>query len=165
LISYPLAAVERAGLAALVVAKPATELPAVEAPIVRERPPERHPLHGVVAALAYAKGRPVVVVACDMPLVTAEVLAWLAGLDGTVVPVVDGTLQPMLARYAADAGPALAAAGREGRSVREAIRALRPRIVQEPELATFGDPERLFFNVNDGRDLERAATLLARARS
>jgi molybdopterin-guanine dinucleotide biosynthesis protein A len=163
LLSYPLSAVERAGLAPLVVAKAATELPALDLPVVRERAEEPHPLHGVVAALARAGGRPVVAVACDMPLVTAELLAWLAGLDGTVLPVVGGSAQPLLARYAADAGPVLGAAARRGLSAQDAVTALGPRIIEEAELAAFGDPRRLFLNVNDERDLQRAAALVAKA--
>ena len=161
LISYPLSAIEEAGLAPLVVAKMATRLPGLDAPIVRDAVEVSHPLHGVSAALTAAGGRPVIVVACDMPLVTAGFLAWLAGLDGTVVPVVGGTVQPLLARYAADAASPLAAAAREGRSAGDAALDLRPRRIGAADLAAFGDPGQLLFNVNDRRDLDRATALLA----
>jgi molybdopterin-guanine dinucleotide biosynthesis protein A len=160
LISYPLGAVIAAGLEPLVVAKLTTELPDLDVPIVRERAPDAHPLHGVIAALELADGRPVVVVACDMPFVSRELLAWLGCAAGSVLPQVRGIAQPLLARYEAAASAPLAAALRDGRSVRAAVAALRPRLVDEGELTGFGDPLRLFFNVNDGRDLKRAAALL-----
>ena len=40
--------------------------------------------------------------------------------------------------------------------------ALEPRIVDERDLAAFGAPEELCFNVNRPEELERAALLLAR---
>jgi molybdopterin-guanine dinucleotide biosynthesis protein A len=161
LVSYPLAAVADAGLEPLVVAKRATPLPALEARVAVDSVEGPHPLHGVSTALAAGGGRPVVAVACDMPFVTAELLAWLAGLDGTAVPVVDGAIQPLLARYAPHVGPGLDAAAHRGSSAASAIAALGPRRIARSELAAFGDPERLLFNVNDARDLERAAALLA----
>jgi len=161
LVCYPLAAVAQAGLDALIVAKANTELPEVDVPVLRERAEETHPLHGVVEALHAAGGRPVVVIACDMPFVTAELIAWLAGLSGLAVPRLDGRLHPLLARYEANALGALARSAGEGRSAQEAIRALEPRLVDRAELARFGDPRRLLMNVNTPQDLERASAILA----
>jgi molybdopterin-guanine dinucleotide biosynthesis protein A len=160
LISYPLRAVIAAGLEPLVVAKLTTELPDLSVPVLRERAPDAHPLHGVIAALEAADGRPVVVVACDMPFVSRELLAWLGSVPGTVLPKVRGIAQPLLARYEAAAAATLAAAVRDGRSARAGAASLRPRLLEDAELAAFGDPRRLFFNVNDAHDLERAAALL-----
>lgn len=162
LISYPLSAVLEAGLEPLVVAKPDTQLPELAVPVVREGPRDPHPLHGVIAALEAARGRPVLVVACDMPLVTAALLAWLAGITGSAVPRIGGIMQPLLARYEPAAAPILSAAVRDGGSARAAAAALQPRLIEELELAAHGDPQRMFFNVNDGRDLERAGVLLGR---
>jgi molybdopterin-guanine dinucleotide biosynthesis protein A len=160
LISYPVRAIVQAGLEPLVVAKAATELPEIGARVVREEPDDHHPLHGVIAALRAARGRPVLVVACDMPLVSAKLLSWLAGLPATAIPRVDGILHPLLARYAPTAEPALRTAVGDGLSAQAAALALRPRVIEEAELAAFGRPELLLFNVNDQRDLARAASLL-----
>jgi molybdopterin-guanine dinucleotide biosynthesis protein A len=160
LISYPLRAIVEAGLEPLVVAKAATELPELDVQLVREEPRGSHPLHGIVAALQAARGRPAVIVACDMPLVTAKLLAWLGDIPGTAVPLVGDALQPLLARYEAAAAPVLAVAAREGRSVRAAVLELKPRLIGESQLAPFGKAERLLFNVNDRRDLARANALL-----
>lgn len=165
LICYPLAAILKAGLRPLVVAKPGTELPDAGAAgtaiqVVRERPADSHPLHGVVAALQAAAGRPVVVVACDMPLVNARLLRWLADLPGTAVPLAGGSLHPLLARYEPSAIAPLSAAARLGRPARAAVQELEPRLLAEADLAPFGDPGQLLLNVNDRRDLARAAALL-----
>jgi len=41
---------------------------------------------------------------------------------------------------------------------------VRVRHLTPPELAEFGDPEAMFFNVNEPEDLERAAALAAGTR-
>jgi molybdenum cofactor guanylyltransferase len=163
LVSYPLAAFTEAGLETMVVAKADTDLPALDVPVVRDEPLESHPLHGVLAALKAAAGRPVVVVACDMPFVTAPLLGWLATLPGNAMPLLDGALQPLLARYEPDAAATLAAAAREGRPARAAAEALDPIAIDEAQLGRFGDPRRLLLNVNDDRDLALARELLSSA--
>lgn len=85
LISYPVRAIVEAGLEPFVIAKAATELPEMDARVVQDEPKDHHPLYGVIAALRVARGRPVLVIACDMPLVSAELLAWLAGLSTTAI--------------------------------------------------------------------------------
>lgn len=161
LISYPVRAIVEAGLEPLVVAKAATELPPeMDVRVAREETADHHPLHGVIAALREARGRPVVIVPCDMPLVSAELLEWLAGIATTAVPVVRDVWQPLLARYDVTAEPTLSAAVCDGISAQAAARALRPRLIAEGELAVFGRPEHLLLNVNDEHDLARAASLL-----
>ena len=64
--------------------------------------------------------------------------------------------QPLLARCPPARLPALRQALDERRSLTGAIEALGPRLLREPELARFGRPERLCFNVNDAEDLRRA---------
>src|SRR3954469_1305574 len=80
LIARPLAAARAAGLPAVVVAKRASPLPALDVPVVVEPDEPTHPLCGVVAALEAGSAAvvAVVAVACDQPWVTGEVLAALA---------------------------------------------------------------------------------------
>jgi len=72
LISYPLEAARGAGLGPWIVAKRETELPPGDCRLLIEPDEPRHPLLGVVTALRAARPAPVVVVAADMPFVTAE---------------------------------------------------------------------------------------------
>jgi molybdopterin-guanine dinucleotide biosynthesis protein A len=169
LVSYPLAAVEKAGLEPVVVAKRDSELPSLTCRVIREEETPRHPICGVVAALRYAGERPLVAVGCDMPFTGAALLAWLGSApQPLVVPSLGGRLQPLPARYDGALLPALKAALADERALRPTLESLRARTVAEAELARFGDPGRLCFNVNTRSDLRRAEELLAapgRARS
>ncbi|HEY0391567.1 MAG TPA: NTP transferase domain-containing protein [Solirubrobacterales bacterium] len=162
LISYPLAALAAAGIEPFVVAKPASALPPLSCPVIREPELPRHPLCGIVAALRAAEGRPVVVVACDMPLAAPPLLAHLAAANGRLlVPAPAGRLQPLQARYAAELLAALEAALEREEPLRRTVESLTPSLLGEEEIARFGNPGRLFFNVNDGDDLRHAEQLLA----
>jgi molybdopterin-guanine dinucleotide biosynthesis protein A len=148
-----------AGLEVVLVAKEGDEQPEVDVPVWIEARPERHPLAGILEALDRARG-PVVVCACDMPFVTAELVAHIAGLSGTAVPEAGGRLHPLLARYDAGATAALEAALAKRAPLHEAVRQAAAQIVPEAEIARFGDPERLLFNVNTPEDLSRANEML-----
>jgi molybdopterin-guanine dinucleotide biosynthesis protein A len=164
LISRPLAAAADAGLETIVIAKPSTRLPPLAEQVALEPELPLHPLCGVVAALELAGARSpapaVLLLACDMPFLTGPLLAWLAGLDGTVMAEVGGRPQPLLARCVPERLPALREALAEQRSLRAALGALAPRVVSERELSRFGDPARLCFNVNDAADLRLAESWL-----
>jgi molybdenum cofactor guanylyltransferase len=163
LVSYPVEAIADAGLEPLVVAKPDSELPALDCRVVREGAEPIHPLAGLVAALEAAGSRPVVALACDMPFVPPELLSWLAGVpDSIAVAFAAGRVHPLLGRYAPDVAPLFAAALDDPMPLTEAVVSLDPRIVGERELERFGDPDRIAFNVNSAADLERAEELLRR---
>jgi molybdopterin-guanine dinucleotide biosynthesis protein A len=170
LIDWPLAAAQEAALAAVVVAKPDTELPRVEVPVLREPAAPRHPLAGVVCALRHAQReggeRAVIAVGCDMPFVTGALLAWMARLDGSAMAVVGGRAQPLPARVATEAAPALERALEREAPLRAAIAELGARLLDGEELKRFGAPERLLFSVNTPVDMATAeAWLRAGART
>jgi molybdopterin-guanine dinucleotide biosynthesis protein A len=76
---------------------------------VRESPAGAGPLAALAAAGAALRARgvtgPALVLAVDLPAVGEPLLRWLRDRPGavTVVPRVDGRLQPVCARYGADA--------------------------------------------------------------
>jgi molybdenum cofactor guanylyltransferase len=152
LIAYPLQAMGIVTPDLAVVAKSETnlpELPGVQVWLEPERP--RHPLVGIVHALARAQGRPVLVCAADMPLITAAALRSLASADAGPAPAViaisDGALQPQLGFYLPAAGPLLAQAAQAAdQPLRAVVSALRPAVIEVPE--------RVLFNVNTPEDLE-----------
>ncbi len=162
LIDYPLAAAREAGLEALVVAKGETQLPSRLAERVVLEPGEpRHPLCGVIAALEHAaESSPapaVVLVGCDMPFLTAALLAWLAAaLEPAVLLELEGRPQPLPARCLPEHLPPLREALAAEAPLREALQSLKPAVVDERELAYFGDPRRLCFSVNRAEDLATA---------
>ena len=131
LLHYPLDALLEVADRVAVVSKRDTRLPhlppAVE--IWCDDDDERtHPLLGVVTALRHAGG-PVLVVAGDMPQVTAEALRALRDAPPAAVAVAraDGRLQPLLARYAPEALGALRAG--TDRAATAVVEALDPVIV------------------------------------
>jgi molybdopterin-guanine dinucleotide biosynthesis protein A len=165
LICHPLAAAREAGLETVVIAKAATVLPPLAERVLHEPESPRHPLCGVLTALDFAaKYRPapaVLLLGCDMPFLTSELLGWLAGLPGPAMAQVGGRAQPLLSRCLPSQREALGEALAARRSLRAAIGGLSPRIVDERELQRFGDPERLCFNVNDSGELRVAERWLA----
>lgn len=164
LISHALAAVEEAGLRPLVVAKLDTELPPLRCPVIREGHEPRHPLCGVLAALEYSEPSPLVILSCDMPLVPAALLAWLAAQpEPLVTPALDGRILPFPGRYQGSLRAGLEAALAEEHSMHSALSGLSPRLLGAGELAAFGDPARICLNVNTASDLARAEALLADA--
>jgi molybdopterin-guanine dinucleotide biosynthesis protein A len=160
LISYPLAAAAEAGLEAVVVAKPDSELPKLDCEVLREPAHPTHPLVGVVAALRRFEGRALVAIACDLPFVPTELVRAIADAeDRLVVCEGAGRLQPLLGRYAPTLAAELEAAIERGDSAQATARALGARIIGEGELSNFGPPGRVLFNVNDPSELAEAERL------
>jgi len=160
LASYPLAALAEAGLETMVCAKPGETLPPLGFPVLVEPQLPRHPLCGVVAALREVE-QPVVAVACDLPLLPPELLAALAAApEPLVVPAPGGRPQPLAARYAPELLPELEAAMDRKAPLTRTVEALDPRLLGDEELRRYGDPDRIFHNVNEPRDLAEAERLL-----
>ncbi|HEX4467144.1 MAG TPA: NTP transferase domain-containing protein [Solirubrobacteraceae bacterium] len=161
LIEYPLAAARKANIETIVVAKAATQLPdGLTAHVVLEPDEPHHPLTGAVAALEYAtrvSASAVVMVGCDMPLVTAALLAWIAEMPGGALLLeLDGRTQPLPTRCLPRHAPLLREALEREAPLREALGALAPAILDERALARFGEARRLCFSVNSAEDLAAA---------
>jgi len=163
LLSYPLDAVWRAVGHVAIVAKRETALPEVAGVTVWIEPDQpQHPLAGMVHALGLAAGRPVLICAGDLPLISEDLLRHIAlpepdGDSATVAAGPDG-LQPLVGCYGPAALAPLAAALQEpGMSVREAVARLEPATIEVT------DPEELF-NVNSPADLLQAGAILDRRR-
>ena len=119
---------------------------------IPDRMPDQGPLGGLDAALAAARHPVLVLVACDMPFVTAALLRHLAasaaGVDA-VVPRTERGYHPLCAVYTRACQPAVGAhlhAGR--RRMTDLLGALRVSVVEGRELEAFGDSRRLLANVN-----------------
>jgi len=148
LIAWPLTALGAALNEVVVVAKADTALPSdLGVPVWIEPDAPRHPIAGLLHALAGARGRSVLVCAVDLPGVTAATVARLAGAsgEGTALAVdPDGRVQPLLGRYPAAAVEVLRAADPDAR-LTDAIVGLRPTLipVAAAELRNVNTPEDL----------------------
>jgi molybdenum cofactor guanylyltransferase len=128
---------------------------------IADRVPDSGPLGGLDAALQACRADALIVVACDMPFVSAPLLrhlAWLASDQPDVQVVVPRTKRgyhPLCAVYTRACAPVIAGHLAERRlKLVELLDVLnqsgrgRLRLVTEAELGVFGDPDRLLANVN-----------------
>jgi len=127
--------------------------------------PGRGVLGGLYTALYYAAQPWLLALACDMPLVNRELLAYMLTLTGDVelvVPVVHNLPEPLHALWSkACLGPVREALDRGERRLVSAFLAVKVREVSQAEVEAF-DPEHLsFLNVNTPDQLAEVARRLA----
>ncbi len=117
-------------------------------------------LGGLYTALAHAATDRVIVLAGDLPFVTAPFLTFVSGLAGghdAVVPAPDGRWHPLCAAYHPRIAPRLREAIDAVRwRVVDALAGLDVRLVTAGELRTVDPDGRLLLNVNTPDDLRRA---------
>jgi len=124
--------------------------------------PQWGALGGIHAALAACKSEWAIVVACDLPFVTAELFSFLAAerLDhDAVVPIQpDGRPQPLAALYRVDPclqrATELIEAGR--RRPLDLLDAVITRWVQFDQLTNLAQADRFFANINTPSDYDEA---------
>lgn len=171
--SDPETLAERTGRLASAVAAIALEVGPGRSslPAVSEEPPGAGPLAAVAAGFqaltARGWGGPVLVVATDLPHLTEPLLRWLAGhpSESSVVPLRDGRVQPLCARYSrADLETAtrLVRGGRQ--TMRDLVEATVPLLVAEDVWADAGPGGvAAIDDVDTPEDLVRARIAASRA--
>ena len=126
--------------------------------------PGRGPAAGILGAAAAYPGRPLLVLACDLPGVPAALLAELLRSPGCdwAVPRWRGGLEPLCALYAPAALAVLAERVRRGLHAPHRLadeERLAVRYLEGDLLARFGPPEEVFVNLNTPEDLERYTSI------
>ena len=119
---------------------------------VADHVPGCGPLGGLHAALTDARGDATIVVACDMPYLSApllrHLLALTSGVDA-VVPRTEHGYHPMCAAYTRACIEPIARRLADGRlKMTDLFDDVRTRIVTAEEIDAFGDCRRLLANVN-----------------
>jgi molybdenum cofactor guanylyltransferase len=122
--------------------------------------PGRGPAAGILGAARAYPGRPLLVLACDLPCVPAALLAEIARSPGCdwAVPRGPRGLEPLCALYGPAALAALAERAARGLFAPHRLAAaagLRVRYLEPELLARCGPPEEIFLNVNTREDLAR----------
>jgi molybdopterin-guanine dinucleotide biosynthesis protein A len=130
------------------------------------------PLGGLHAALIAARGDRVVVVACDMPYVSAPFLAYLVGLASSpgdpgkldefdaIVPQTERGYHPLCAVYTHGVIAPIERRLSAGHfTMTDLLADVRLRVVAADEIARFGDPHRLLANVNTPSEHESLEAL------
>jgi molybdopterin-guanine dinucleotide biosynthesis protein A len=128
---------------------------------VQDRVPGCGPLGGLHTALLESAGDLTIVLACDMPCVSAPMLVHLCTLArdvDAVVPRTDRGYHPLCAVYARTCLEPVARRLAAGRlKMTDLFEDVRVRVVTAEELSAFGDVRRLLANVNtpaDHRELD-----------
>jgi molybdenum cofactor guanylyltransferase len=136
-------------------------------PVVRDPAAGAGPLAGLYAALLNAPTERAVVIACDLPFLTAPFLSRLAALldDADAAVPHDGRrLHPLCAAYRTGLADRLLEQMNAGVfSVRAALAGCRVREMGPEELSPFDAEGRLLLNVNTPEDYARACAAAAAA--
>jgi len=121
------------------------------------------PLGGLDAALAASGRDHVMIIAGDMPYVSAQLVAHLTSLGpdaDAVVPRTERGYHPLCAVYARSCESVVARRlAARAFAMKDLLDELKVRVVDRSELAAFGDPDRLLANVNTPADLDRIEAL------
>lgn len=134
-------------------------------PVRGDERPDTGPLGGIHAAVRWARMdgfAAALVVACDMPFVPAGLLRELASHVGPAAVSVPASpsrrgLEPLCAAYGTECLAAIESAlDRGDRSVISFFEAVDVRILPLQAVSRWGDPSRLFYNVNRPQDRRRA---------
>jgi molybdopterin-guanine dinucleotide biosynthesis protein A len=133
------------------------------APVWVDERPGLGPLGGILTALVKAQTAHALVVAGDMPFLTAPFLKHLLGLtDGVdaVIPRLGTRYQPLCGVYRRTCLAAIRRRLDTGQlAVTEFLADIQIRVVAEPEIAAFNPDHTLFFNVNTPTDYARGVEL------
>lgn len=121
--------------------------------------PGKGPAAGILGAAQVFPGRPLLVLAVDIPRIQTPLLEEIAGSSADLaIPRWAGRLEPLCALY----GPAALAelamrvgAGRFDLHSLPDTPGLIVRYLEEDEIRRFGAPEEIFLNLNRPQDLER----------
>ena len=132
----------------------------IDLPQVCDEQPNGGPLAGLAASLGKITTPWAFMVACDMPFVVPEVVELLAKYrlqHQAVVPVVHGHPQPLAAFYAASClGPLRASLAAQQKSLRNVLKQLDVRYVDEAEMLEADPLLRSFFDLDTPQDVAAA---------
>jgi molybdopterin-guanine dinucleotide biosynthesis protein A len=128
--------------------------------VVRDRWPNGGALGGIATGVGAATHDTVLVAACDMPFLSADVWRLLLGHAGeadVVIPKVGGEFETLHALYAKACVPHMARAIAENRlRVISFFDAVTVKAIEEPELRAVDPTLRAFTNVNTPEELATA---------
>ncbi|MGE5381457.1 MAG: molybdenum cofactor guanylyltransferase [Methylocystaceae bacterium] len=136
----------------------------VQARVITDWYPRRGPLSGIHAGLMAAAAEKSLVLACDMPFFSLELAQFMLSIIDNwqaVVPIYNDRLQSLSAVYDRSAAAAAEQLIKEGYSkLRMLFERINFQVLAEENIIPFGNPERLFTNVNTRDSLDQARLML-----
>jgi molybdopterin-guanine dinucleotide biosynthesis protein A len=144
-----------------IIANDPSRYTALQIPVQPDAMPGAGPLGGIYTALARARHDRVLVVACDLPFITRDLLARLVEEAGdevdAVVPKSARGPEPLCALYTRGCMPAIEArVARGALAVADLAQDIRIREISADALTAYDPDGRLFVNVNTPHDYARA---------
>ncbi len=122
-------------------------------PVYTDIYPRRGPISGIHAAVHHASFPLVFVQACDMPFMSMDLAKYLVDKIGTyeaAVPSWEEGIEPLAAVYAKSLENKMEQFLIEGKQkTTKAVKSLNYLPVYTGELQQFGNPRRMFYNIND----------------
>lgn len=135
-------------------------------PIYTDVYPRLGPISGIHAALYYASYESVFVLGCDMPFMSMGLVGYMLeqlGQHDTVIPEIDGFLQPISAAYRKTCLPVMTdCLERQLLKLVLVFKELDAVRLNESELSRFGKVQDMFMNVNDEQALNLARSIAGR---
>lgn len=120
--------------------------------------PQMGPLSGIHSGLTHANNEYSVVVPCDMPFISSQLLLYLAGqAEGydAVVPKFEDKYQPLCSVYSKTCiDPIRFCLENDLRKITRFYSMIRIKEIPESELRDLGDPHTFFRNINDPLEYE-----------
>jgi molybdopterin-guanine dinucleotide biosynthesis protein A len=161
IIDRQLAVLEAVAGELLIVANDPSRYAAFQIPVIPDAVPGAGALGGVYTALQAAHAELVVILACDLPFITRELverlIAEIQPDDDVVMPRSRRGLEPLCAVYRRRSAPVIRARiDRNELQVQALWRELRVKEFGPQALAAYDREGRLFVNVNTPHDYVRA---------
>ena len=131
-----------------------------DALVITDACEKRGPLTGIYSGLLHSQDDYNVIVACDMPFLNSELLAYMAGLAGeydVVLPKIGNFVEPLHAVYRRRLLPVIEKhINGDQRRIQSVFTGLRVRYVTEQEIDRFDPLRRSFINLNTPEEYEEA---------
>jgi molybdopterin-guanine dinucleotide biosynthesis protein A len=129
-------------------------------------------LGGIHSALIHSKNVWTIILACDYPFVTVELIGFLTNLtklekdfDAFAPIQADGKIQPLCAVYRTETCRKVLSEMLENEanySVRDFLHRIKTRYIEFSEISQLSDAENLFFNLNTPEEFEAAKKILSK---
>lgn len=128
-------------------------------PLVGDSVMHKGPMSGIISAFDATGADELLVTACDMPFIKAEMIEYIISHRSgeATVPFPQGKPEPLLAVYTKIAAEKMRLSLKEGRgSIRDMLKLLDIRHISDKEIKVI-DPEGVcFININTPEDYQRA---------
>lgn len=134
--------------------------------VVTDIIPGKGPLSGVHSGLIHTSNNIILTVACDMPFLNMDMAKYMievAGESDVVVPIIGNNMEPLFAVYQRKCLQVIERELKQGHlKISRVYELLDILYIQEETIKKFGDPNVLFYNVNNRDDLRKAQEMARR---